>query len=234
MKLRSHIRRRPARRSVAFTLVEIALCIGIIGFALVAIIGILPAGLQVQRDNREDTIINQEGIYYIEAIRNGAQDLHHLDGMVRVIEFWRSSGMFRATNNQPGSNVIAFLSRPSQRPMVDDPLQIAPVEVRAIVRPISGSAVEGASEIAFEYQMIVRNFALTNYSPDLDPRIGTNLINYAREVRLELRWPVLPGDRVGSGRQVFRAVIGGTLQRDPRAVQADGTVLDDDRWLFRQ
>ena len=38
-------------------MIEIALCLAIIGFALVAIIGILPAGMQVQKDNREDTIV---------------------------------------------------------------------------------------------------------------------------------------------------------------------------------
>ncbi|HLZ53286.1 MAG TPA: prepilin-type N-terminal cleavage/methylation domain-containing protein, partial [Verrucomicrobiae bacterium] len=37
-----------------FTMVEIAICLAIIGIALVAIIGVLPAGLNVQRDNREE------------------------------------------------------------------------------------------------------------------------------------------------------------------------------------
>src|SRR5436190_18277631 len=44
------------RGNGGFTMIEIALCIAIIGFALVAIIGILPAGMQVQKDNREDTV----------------------------------------------------------------------------------------------------------------------------------------------------------------------------------
>src|SRR5689334_7105753 len=58
-----------------FTMLEIALCLAIIGFALVAIIGILPTGMQVQKENREDTIINQDAGYWMEAIRNGQQDL---------------------------------------------------------------------------------------------------------------------------------------------------------------
>ena len=37
-------------------MVEIAICLAVIAFALVAIIGILPAGLQVQKENREDTL----------------------------------------------------------------------------------------------------------------------------------------------------------------------------------
>jgi type II secretory pathway pseudopilin PulG len=56
---------------LAFTMIEIALAIGVIGFALVAIIGILPAGLNVQKDNREDTLISQDAPYFLDAIRNG-------------------------------------------------------------------------------------------------------------------------------------------------------------------
>src|SRR5580658_3021970 len=57
---------------LAFTMIEIALAIGVIGFALVAIIAILPAGLNVQQDNREDTLISQDVPYFLDAIRNGA------------------------------------------------------------------------------------------------------------------------------------------------------------------
>ena len=54
-------------------MVEIAICLAVIGFALVAIIGVLPMGMNTQRDNREETIINQDATVFIEAIRNGAQ-----------------------------------------------------------------------------------------------------------------------------------------------------------------
>src|SRR5947207_15476724 len=64
--------------TAAFTMVEIALCLGVIAFALVAIIGVLPTGVRVQRDNREDTIINQEGLLLLEAIRSGSQGLDYL------------------------------------------------------------------------------------------------------------------------------------------------------------
>ncbi len=56
---------------LAFTMIEIALAIGVIGFALVAIIGVLPAGLNVQKDNREDTLVSQDAPYFLDAIRNG-------------------------------------------------------------------------------------------------------------------------------------------------------------------
>src|SRR6185503_19757012 len=41
----------------AFTMVEIAISLGVIAIALVAILGVLPTGVRVQRDNREDTIL---------------------------------------------------------------------------------------------------------------------------------------------------------------------------------
>jgi type II secretory pathway pseudopilin PulG len=62
---------RPASR--AFTMIEIALSLAIIGFALVAIIGILPLGMNVQKENREETIINQDATILMEAFRNGAK-----------------------------------------------------------------------------------------------------------------------------------------------------------------
>lgn len=70
MKLHRHHFRSNAS---AFTMVEIALCLAIVGFALVAIIGVLPAGLNVQRDNRQDTIINQDSTVWMDAIRAGGR-----------------------------------------------------------------------------------------------------------------------------------------------------------------
>jgi prepilin-type N-terminal cleavage/methylation domain-containing protein len=68
-----------------FTMVEIAICLAIIGFALVAIIGVLPMGMNTQRDNREETIINQDATVFIEAIRNGARGLDDLTNYVYAI-----------------------------------------------------------------------------------------------------------------------------------------------------
>ncbi|MCZ7639230.1 MAG: prepilin-type N-terminal cleavage/methylation domain-containing protein [Verrucomicrobia bacterium] len=61
-----------SRSEAGFTMVEIAISIAIVAFALVAIIGVLPTGFDVQRRNRENTIINQEGSLWLEAIRSGA------------------------------------------------------------------------------------------------------------------------------------------------------------------
>src|SRR5436190_810822 len=90
----STIQRFSASR--AFTMIEIAISLAVIGFALVAIIGILPTGLDVQKQNREETIINQDAQMWMEAIRNGAQGMNDLtnyvDGISNYVRTFRGSG----------------------------------------------------------------------------------------------------------------------------------------------
>ena len=66
-------------------MIEIAVSLAIIGFALVAIIGVLPIGMNVQQTNREETIINQDATVLMDAIRNGAQGLDDLTNYVMAI-----------------------------------------------------------------------------------------------------------------------------------------------------
>ena len=74
--------RPPYAPQSAFTMVEIAISLAIIGIALVAIIGVLPLGMNVQRDNREATVINQDASVFLEAIRNGSLGLNDLTNYV--------------------------------------------------------------------------------------------------------------------------------------------------------
>jgi type II secretory pathway pseudopilin PulG len=77
------------RGQSAFTMVEIALCLAIIGFALVAIIGVLPFGLNVQKNNRQETVINQDATVWMDAIRNGAQGMNDLTNYVLgITNYW--------------------------------------------------------------------------------------------------------------------------------------------------
>ena len=80
MKYSHNIAGRPS--AAAFTMVEIAISLAIIGIALVAIIGVLPLGMNVQRDNREATVINQDASVFLEAIRNGSLGLNDLTNYV--------------------------------------------------------------------------------------------------------------------------------------------------------
>ena len=66
-------------------MVEIAISLAVIGIALVAIIGVLPIGMNTQRDNREETIINQDATVLLEAIRGGARGLDDLTNYVYAI-----------------------------------------------------------------------------------------------------------------------------------------------------
>ncbi|HXU77783.1 MAG TPA: type II secretion system protein, partial [Methylomirabilota bacterium] len=69
----------------AFTMIEIAISLAVIGFALVAIIGILPSGMNVQKDNRQQTIVNQDYSVLIDAIRSGARGMDDLTNYVVAI-----------------------------------------------------------------------------------------------------------------------------------------------------
>jgi type II secretory pathway pseudopilin PulG len=92
---------RVTRPSVAaFTMVEIAIALGVIGFALVAIIGVLPIGINVQKENREETIVNQEASVFLNAIRFGERGLNDLTNYVMVITNynWRVTEEYVRTN----------------------------------------------------------------------------------------------------------------------------------------
>jgi hypothetical protein len=186
---------------LGFTMVEIAMAIGVIGFALVAIIGILPAGMGVQQSNREDTVISQDAPYFMDAIRNGCvlntnrfgvanQNLDFLTNYVERIYFvtnynTAAHGLRYATNNTifnntmigwRGSNIVALLSTPEWT-NVDYSWYLSTV---AIVRSMSGPAVQqsGANPLmTFRYQMTVEIEPFVNLSPDLTNYTGymTNL-----------------------------------------------------------
>src|ERR1035438_5302285 len=155
---------RPSGKS-GFTMVEIAISLAVIGFALVPIIGVLPIGMNTQRDNREETIINQDATVFIEAIRSGARGLDDLTNYVYAITNF--GGQYQkgvltlfpppiGYANYPsfltnGANIVGLLSLPE---FTDPNNNYAPIEnpslfnfynsnhVVAYVRSISGPAVE--------------------------------------------------------------------------------------------
>lgn len=151
------IHTRPRDNEQAFTMVEIALSIAIVAFAMVAIIGVLPTGLQVQRDNREETIINQDGTYLLEAIRSGGLGLDELANFVERITITNRSkghsiGYFGSRLPEDGSRIpltnghfiIGMLSVPTYQLVRGNYRGGQPVrstnEVTALMRSISGSA----------------------------------------------------------------------------------------------
>ena len=70
-------------------MIEIALCLAIIGFALVSIMLVLPGGMNTQRQTREETIVNQDASMLLEAVRNSARGLDDLTNNVYAItNYW--------------------------------------------------------------------------------------------------------------------------------------------------
>ncbi|MDG1892521.1 MAG: hypothetical protein P8L18_14545 [Verrucomicrobiota bacterium] len=139
-----------------FTMVEVALSIAIVAFAMVAIIGVMPTGFEAQRLNREETVINQDGTYLLEAIRSGALGLDGLTNFVDSIVISnhlgnvRSMGVSENVNNfqdafplVSGHFIIGMLSTPQLEAVDrrDDGTTIYSTnEVSAMMRAISGSA----------------------------------------------------------------------------------------------
>jgi type II secretory pathway pseudopilin PulG len=159
---------RHVSRVTGFTMVEIAICLAVIGIALVSIIGVLPIGMHTQQDNREETIINQDAAVLMEAIRGGARGLDDLTNYVYAITnfggqyingaltLFSSSGLPVGYTGYPsfltnGANIIGLLSMPE---FTDPNNDYAPIEnpsvfsiynsnhIVAYVRSISGPAVE--------------------------------------------------------------------------------------------
>ena len=85
----SLVTRRSSRRNGGFTMMEIAISLAIIGIALVAIIGVLPIGMNTQQDNRQETIIGEDANVLIEDIRNGALGANDLTNYIYAItNYW--------------------------------------------------------------------------------------------------------------------------------------------------
>lgn len=162
-------------------MIELALCIAIIGFALVAIMGVMPTGARTQKDNREETIIDQDARYLMQAIRNGT--VHGPNQLVGLVERTNAPALLPnvVMGNAPGwsiEQIISYLSQPG----------IKYLEMRSISGPLSDKA-SSVADLAFRYRLAVDVVPFTttirsNYLSVLQ----TNL----HDVRLTFEWPVRP------------------------------------------
>ena len=173
-------------------MVEVAISLAIIGIALVAIIGVLPLGMNVQRDNRELTVVNQDATVFLEAISKGSRGMDDLTNYVYAITnfqtFYNSSGNPSATvtfgyTNYPsyltnGANIIGLLSTPEYT--TDQFSNAIPSlifggysnHIVASVRSLSGPAVEKPPQDndiirsdAFSYRIYCVNAPVAAYMP---------------------------------------------------------------------
>ncbi len=176
----SPLARRPAVR--AFTMIEIALSLAIIGFALVAILGVLPIGMNTQKANREETIINQDATVFMNAIRNGAKGMDDLTNYVFAItnyvtkydadmnrlDGWVNGYTRTGSTTTPpfplinGMRIVGLLSTPKYQyyPEQKDRTGTISNYVVAYVRSLSGQASEkypqnnqDVQDLSFSYRI---------------------------------------------------------------------------------
>jgi type II secretory pathway pseudopilin PulG len=174
--------RRNIRRVAAFTMVEIALALAVIAFALVAIIGVLPAGMSVQRDNRESTLINFDANYLLNAITSGSigtDDLTNhiisitnivtpcnalgvpLPSKVRTIAYTTNGTFINTAKVGPnyltnGLNIVSLLSTPKYLPFYGGGGYYSNF-ITADFRGITGSLADyGTSQAARDFAFTYR------------------------------------------------------------------------------
>ena len=182
-----------------FTMAEIAIALGVIAIAMIAILGVLPSGLQVQRDNREETIINQDARLLLQALKSGGRDdASDLASFFQLID---------GNAPLPGFNTLQAIQ------LLSDPSR----SHTNIIAAISGGIASRGSDVGFRYQLVSEvNSPLSRqlYGNAADFVLPTNqvsLVNQLFDVRLRFSWPVLPNGRLGSevNRYVVRALISG-------------------------
>lgn len=239
MKFNGQIKKEAAGLGLGgFTMIEIALSLAVVAFAMVAIMGVLPTGMTVQKENREDTLINQEGHYWIEAIRTGARGMNDLTNFVESVQILPSSGpALQLTNlvNPPerltATELIAVLSTPKYV-VQTRPFKVITNQVVARVKAITGLASEKSfltNEYSFRYQMEVETIPDQTVAPDMLPpgrSISSQVSGNLYDVRVVLRWPVTQrglGWAVGDNKKTFRAKIAGT--RVPQTANLTENVL---------
>jgi hypothetical protein len=166
-------------------MVEIALSLAIIGFALVAIIGVLPAGMSVQKDNREQTVINLDAAFLMDVLRSGSlgqDDLTNyvisitqttslykgnplLLGATTVNTFTLNGTVINGAASGPcltnGFNIVGLLSTPKYFFFTNSAgPQLQSNSVTAVLRAINAPAVDqgvsqASKDFAFQYQVTI-------------------------------------------------------------------------------
>jgi len=213
-----------------FTMVEIAISLAIIGIALVGIIGVLPIGMRSQRDNREQTVINQDATVFMEAIRGGSRGLDDLTNYVFMVT--NTYAHFAYSNFTSGAQIVGLLSTPEFVDASGNPIPyqsyVTPSfsnRMVAFVYSISGPAVEKPPQSngslirqsSFSYGLICENLPVQmNPYAATNSAYGADLAANLHELRLTFSWPLLPNSQpplafYGTGHQTFRALIAGQL-----------------------
>jgi hypothetical protein len=230
----------PLSKAAAFTMIEIAISLGVIAFALVAIIGILPVGLTVERESHQDAVIGQDGPFFLEAIRSGGPALGvgantSLDFLTNYVDYIAIANSGRTTpliyTNDPksanylsnGAMILGLLTTPEIYPPVYGD---STNSVTARIRGLTGAATEQSGSNAltsFRYYMNVEIHPFNSLSPESTDYTDYNLmdtntlpaanylVNNLYDVRLKFSWPVRPNGSAGQNRQAYRSLVSAHL-----------------------
>ena len=176
------------RRCAAFTMIEIAIALAVIAFALIAIIGILPTGLQINRDNREETIVNQDARLIVEAIKTAGRDPSSDIGSYVMKVDGTNYPNSTYPNGLPTIDLISILADTNQHHSI-------------LFRAISGAVATRGTDLGFRYD--VR--AGTNI-PILQTIVAnnkTNVLHLGTDIRLRFAWPVRADGTVANEANTF-------------------------------
>lgn len=236
-----------SRAQAAFTMVEIAICLGVIAIALVAILGVLPTGTRVQKDNREETIVEQDAKYILEAIRGGPIFLPTFQmGLKPNIGDMRNTltNLVEKININGGpvlNNVVAGSITPDKFISfltMTNALGLAQTN-RAIVRSMAGplatmSRNQALKDMSFRYRVDSTVAYADNAAWDPDLRKNMHLL----VVHLEFHWPVRPdgsiGAQAGTGSpKVYNLLVNGTLGIVTNGVFIQNLTLENGTNFFR-
>lgn len=239
-------------KTSGFTLLEIAVSLAVIGFAIVAVIGVLPTGLNIQRDTRERTVVLQDATYFLEALRQGPRGTNDLIGNVEQI--WvayyqgenvapRVEQLQRYKDYKTDAEVVELLTLPRAGRYGDHLYSVA------LVRSLSGSASEkgGVSSedgrIAFSYFVRTEVVPITSVqqrafttTEKLDPREDMHrktqsrrFFNSLNEIKVTMMWPPSPPvythGWVPRNEVTLRTYISGSLTNSQQRILHSGRFL---------
>jgi len=196
--------------------------------------------MRVQKDNREETVINQDAVYLMDILRSGSRGANDLTNYVFGIVQWTNAlsaansyinptltPSFSFTNVQPlplnsGSNIVGLMCLPR----INYPNGITNT-VTVYMQAISGNAADKPPQVTSSIRQIGFGYRLTaeisSYSSGYVTGSGTTFNNVLSgtiqsnlfELRLTFRWPLLPDGGVGSGKLTFRTLASGTMTVNP-------------------
>lgn len=189
-------------------MVEIALCLGIIAFALVAILGVLPTGFQMSKENNYDALLERESSFLLQAIRTGGTGVDHLTNnfdYIKIKSTWQEGGSPKfgivILTNSPGlSNWLAphvlLWGILTNGPVIAGALRLRMHDgfgearytnvVTARVRQIVGSPFEGSlrgKDTEFIYQLRSGVLPLDSYAQDSIDYLATGISEAERQSR---------------------------------------------------